>query len=148
MFLSNRRTAQPARRPEKQAASEKNWGVRTWLDLHLQVKVWSGWFVKSSTKVLRPLLMQGAKQMRAKRRCGVDIFELKSCFLVWFELPRKESKKGGGVGDDRGKVHPFIFGGSRPRDTATVRLLRWQRFLYRLRLRVANQGRNLRSAFV
>ena len=54
---------------------------------------------------------------------------------------RRGSAKGGGTRDARVKVPPFKLGDLRPRNTATVRPLWWQRFFYRLPLGVANQGK-------
>ncbi len=67
--------------------------------------------------------------------------------LLWFELEflRRGSAQGGGVRDARAKAQPVHCEGPRPRDTATFRPLRWQRFMYRLQLEVANQEDLLRT---
>jgi hypothetical protein len=79
--------------------------------------------------------------------CVCRFFDSCIAFSLVLELPRRGSAKEGGIRDARAKVRPFNSGGQRPRDTATVRSLRWQRFLYRLSLGVANQE-VLRTALV
>ncbi len=64
--------------------------------------------------------------------------------LLWIflELPRKGSAKGGGIRDARVKVHPVHWSTPEAQDPETQPHSappRWQRFLYRLPLGVANQ---------
>ncbi len=116
--------------------------------------------VKSSTNT--PLIHE-AKQVHAKKRRNVcspgnrsgwlglaceDLFLTQVLFWFGLELPRKGIAKGDGICDARVKVQPLNIRGLRLRDTAKVRPLRWQRFLYLLTLEVANQGKFCARHFV